>query len=87
MFLRHPHNTPPRSISHPPVSGCITGFLGEGNCTGVDERLVSTGVDATNFRDDTDSLLGLADETGGYLLEVVGGVVSCFVFLLLSLLL
>lgn len=77
MLLSHSNNTPLRPVRHPTIPGCITGLLGEGDGAGVDESLVPLGVDAANLRDDPDGLLGFGDQTGGNLLEVVGGIVSC----------
>lgn len=57
MFLRHPHNTPLRSINDNPKPGELTRLLRKRNGPRVDERLVALRVHATHISENAHSLL------------------------------
>lgn len=78
MLLRHPNDAPIRFIRYTGVARRCAGLFGERNGACVEEGFVAFGVDAADFCEDADGLLGFGDKGRVDLLEVVGGVVSFF---------
>lgn len=81
MFLRHPHNAPIWLIHNAGVTGRCACLFGKSDGACVEEGFVAFRVDAADFCEDSDSLLGFGDEGCVDLLEIVGGVVSFIVSL------